>query len=50
MELKYSRKEELGEVGRKIWRKQIFFFPLRGEKKTKMWKHLTKDKEMGKVG
>jgi len=50
LELKYSRKEGLGEEGRKIRGKQISPPPLRGEKKTEMWKHPTKDKGMEKVG
>jgi len=51
LELKCSGEERLGEDGRKIRGKQIsFFFHLRGEKKTEMWKHPTKDKEMEKVG
>jgi hypothetical protein len=49
LELKYSRKEGLGDMGRKIRGKHIFF-PLSGEKNTEMWKYPTKDKEMEKVG
>ena len=43
-------KEGPGEEGRKIRGKNRFFFLLRGEKKTEMWEHPIKDKEMEKVG